>query len=194
MAHSNNAYTHLYFISLLCHYIFGRNKINEAKMALRNDFCNFKLNAMNHLKHHVMKSFILLLLFSITLLGCGSHQSVSTNTDHIPEEDIVTIANEEIEYEITIIEPGFNAWLASMARPEGYYSQSFMESRNKIYVMEWNSRVLQANRFDPNLYEMRIDYQPDIDYGYEVNYKLYNYFIYFQMTYDQQLSTIVPRI
>ncbi len=35
---------------------------------------------------------------------------------------------------------------------------------------------------------MRIDYNPQIDYGYEVNYLLYNYFLFFQREYDQQLG------
>jgi len=108
--------------------------------------------------------------------------------------DTVTIASEKTEYEITIIEPGFNYWLQSVARPEGYYSQSFLETRNQILVTEWNQRVLQPQRFDPNLYELRIDYSPSIDYGYEVNYKLYNYFIFFQRRYKQRLSGFIPRV
>lgn len=135
-------------------------------------------------------------MIAVVLCSCGASQSVSSNTSQteIPEDDIVRIANDDLEYEIIIIEPGFNAWLISMARPEGYYSQSYMEARNSIYVQAWNSRVLQVNRFDPNLYEMQIDYRPNIDYGYDVNYKLYNYFIYFQLTYNQKLSTFIPRI
>lgn len=110
------------------------------------------------------------------------------------EQDTVRIANDELEYEITIIDPGFSTWLLSRAKPEGYYSQSFMETRNQILVTEWNSRVLQPQKYSPSLYEMRIDYNPNINYGYEVNYKLYNYFIYFQIKYKQQLSAFIPRI
>jgi len=110
------------------------------------------------------------------------------------EGESTTIANEETEYEITIIDPGFNRWLLSIARPEGYYEQTFLENRNYQMVVTWNQRVLQPNQFNPNLYQLQIDYRPDIDYGYEVNYKLYNYFIYFQRKYGQRLGTFVPRI
>ena len=110
------------------------------------------------------------------------------------EGDTIQIANEATEYQIIIIEPGFNVWLQSVAKPEGYYSQSFMENRNILMVMEWNRRVLQSDRFDPKLYELQIDYQQGIDYGYEVNYKLYNYFIYFQRKYRQKLGPFLPRI
>ncbi|TXN35821.1 hypothetical protein FVB32_14720 [Flagellimonas hymeniacidonis] len=109
-------------------------------------------------------------------------------------EEKVEIKNEETEYEITIIEPGFYTWLQSIARPEGYYSQSFLENRNQLMVINWNQRVLQPQRFNPNLYELQINYDPNIDYGYEVNYKLYNYFIYFQRKYNQRLSPFIPRI
>ncbi|SDS44205.1 hypothetical protein SAMN04515667_2188 [Formosa sp. Hel1_31_208] len=143
-----------------------------------------------------MRHTIYLLLMTLFLFNCGSSKSALGSSDlaNIPEEDIVRIANDDIEYEITIIEPGFNSWLASIARPKGYYSQQYMETRNRIFVQEWNNRVLLPQRFDPNLYELQIDYQPNINYGYDVNYKLYNYFIYFQLTYKQQLSTFIPRI
>jgi hypothetical protein len=108
--------------------------------------------------------------------------------------DTVKIENDSLEYQILIIEPGFNVWLETTARPPGYYSQTFLENRNIIMVNEWNARVTQPQRYDPRLYEMQIDYRAGIDYGYEVNYKLYNYFIYFQLTYNQRLGPFLPRI
>jgi hypothetical protein len=108
--------------------------------------------------------------------------------------DTVAITSEETEYEIIIIEPGFFVWLQSIALPEGYYSQEFLENRNRFWVTEWNNRVLLPYAFDPNLYLMQIDYDFNIDYGYEVNYKLYNYFVYFQRRYNQRLGTFVPRL
>ncbi len=147
-----------------------------------------------------MKTFVYLLLVLGFLIGCNTSKQISSNSNNNEElnkmasNDTVKIANDELEYEIIIIEPGFNFWLASRARPEGYYSQQFLENRNYQFVIEWNQRVLQTNRFDPNLYALQIDYQPGIDYGYDVNYKLYNYFVYFQLTYKQRLGAFVPRI
>jgi hypothetical protein len=143
-----------------------------------------------------MNRITLLLILSLILTNCGTYNSTfkdNTSTE-IPEDDIVRISNDDLEYEITIIEPGFNAWLASIARPQGYYSQSFMETRNRLMVISWNNRVLQPQRYNSNLYEMQINYNSNTNYGYDVNYKLYNYFIYFQLTYKQQLSSFVPRI
>lgn len=110
------------------------------------------------------------------------------------EADSVAIKDEESDYEIIIFEPGFNTWLWSIARPPGYYTQSFLETRNQILVVEWNNRVIQPNRFDPLLYEWQINYDPRIDYGYDVNFKLYNFFLYFQRKYNQRLGPFLPRI
>ena len=126
------------------------------------------------------------------LIGCSSSKNTATKNEP-KTSDTLRIANADLEYEVIIIEPGFNSWLMSTARPRGYYSESYMESRNQIYVTEWNSRVMQPNRYNPNLYEMQINYDRGTHYGYEVNYLIYNYFIYFQLHYKQQLSGFVPR-
>lgn len=106
--------------------------------------------------------------------------------------DTVRIANEELQYEVIIIDPGFSSWLASRAFPRGYLSQSYMENKNIFYVTEWNNRVLQPQRYNPNLYEMSINYDQNTNYGYEVNYLIYNYMIFFQNTYNQRLYGNVP--
>jgi hypothetical protein len=58
-----------------------------------------------------------------------------------------------------------------------------------MYITEWNSTAIQSTS---NLYEMTINYEYGIDYGYEVNYLIYNYMIYFQNT-NQRLFGNVPR-
>ncbi|NNJ89399.1 MAG: hypothetical protein HKP53_08345 [Eudoraea sp.] len=137
---------------------------------------------------------------SLIFLGCIGTKSTIDISDtekqvfNTPVADTVEISDSESNYEIIIIEPGFNVWLQSVARPEGYYSQSFLENRNRILVIEWNNRVINTLQFNPQLYQLQIDYDPLIDYGYEVNYKLYNYFVYFQRKYNQRLGPFAPRI
>ena len=140
------------------------------------------------------------LLFVLAwIVSCTSTKEAITVSDkekmafNQKEGDTITIANEETEYQIIIIESGFNFWLQSIARPEGYYSQSYLENRNQILVTNWNIKVNQSYRQNAQLYELRIDYNPSIDYGYEVNYKLYNYFVYFQRKYNQRLGPWLPR-
>jgi hypothetical protein len=136
----------------------------------------------------------LLVLTLIILISCNATKKVVTPSinDNTIHGDTVRIANDELEYEVIIIDAGFSSWLASRAFPRNYNSQSYMESKNNLWVSEWNSRVLQPMRYDPNLYELRINYDPNTNYGYEVNYLIYNYLVYFQNTYKQKLWGYVP--
>lgn len=149
-------------------------------------------------KQKNMKKIIPFIIVLVLIASCKSYNTNQTinneNKNSLVQSDTVYINSDENDYEIIIIEPGFNTWLASTARPEGYYSQEFLESRNAIFVQSWNQRNMQPQTYDPNLYELRIDYDTRTDYGYEINYKLYNYFIYFQLTYKQKLSSFTPRI
>ncbi|MBU2996165.1 hypothetical protein KO500_06955 [Cellulophaga baltica] len=152
------------------------------------------------MKKRILQVITALILIASLAYSCNTSKTAISINDTEKEAftktegDTITINDEESEYEIIIIEPGFNFWLQSVAHSQGYYTQSYLENRNAIWVTEWNQRVLQFNRYDPNLYEMRINYSQGIDYGYEVNYKLYNYFIYFQRKYNQRLGTFIPRI
>lgn len=142
-----------------------------------------------------MRNSIYIVIFVLCLIiGCTTKKSSKINaiSPLATQKDTIRIANDSLKYEVIIIDPGFNAWLNSTALPRNYYSQSYLENKNRIYVNEWNRRVLQPMRYNPNLYEMTIDYEPNIDYGYEVNYLIYNYMIYFQNTYKQKLDGYVP--
>ena len=137
--------------------------------------------------------YILAIIFCI-ILGCTASKSTQVNADKssASKNDTIRIANDELQYEVIIIDPGFNNWLNSRAYPRNYHSQSYLENKNQIYVSEWNNRVMQPQRYKRDLYEMTINYDSNINYGYEVNYLIYNYMIYFQNTYDQKLNGYVP--
>lgn len=145
-----------------------------------------------------MRYLSILILITLFVFNCKSYNTNndSNNERELGKEsnDTIRMVSDDEEYEIIIIDPGYNAFLMGRARPVGFYEQSFMESRNKLYVQEWNLRVMQPQVYDPNLYELRIEYDSRIDYGYDLNYKLYNYFIYFQLKYNQRLTQFIPRI
>ncbi len=133
----------------------------------------------------VFKKLLLLCSLSLFIWACGSSPINKTITE---KEEPVVIANDSLEYEIIIFDIGFNRFLNTIAQPEGYYSQSYLEARNRVWVTEWNYRARQPSRFNPNLYENIIDYQNTTDYGYEVNYKLFNYFLFAQQKYKMSLG------
>lgn len=132
-----------------------------------------------------LKQILLLSIFGVFFWACGS---LPINKASEIKEEPVVIANDSLEYEITIIDIGFNYYLNAIAQPVGFYSQNYLETRNRVWVTTWNMRAQNAGQFNPNIYENNIDYQQNIDYGYEVNYKLFNYFLFAQRKYKMNLG------
>lgn len=150
-----------------------------------------------------MKTYVLTLAIVFTLIiscktGLGANDSniirgkAENEVAGTTANDTVRIANDSLEYEIIIIDPGFNSWLLSRAQPRNYYGQAYLENKNRFWVNEWNIRVNQSQRYG-DMYQMSIDYRSGIDYGYEVNYLLYNYLVYFQITNRQRLGGALPQ-
>lgn len=139
-----------------------------------------------------MKYFFYILFLSVMIYSCSSTRDREMRdieeTQTATANDTVRIANDSLEYEIIIIDPGFFYFLNAVAHPEGYYSQAYLENKNRFLVNDYNERVRQPYRYDPTIYEMEINYDPNIDYGYEVNYKLYNYFVYLTHKHNQRFS------
>ena len=143
-----------------------------------------------------MKHLIYILLLLIVIVSCKTSKdgvsSNGVNNDNTEKQDTIRIANDSLQYEVIIFEAGFDSWMLRRARPRSYYSETFLEARNIQYVTEWNRRVVSSG-FDRNLYEMQINYQQGIDYGFEVNYILYHYFVFFEEKYRQNLTAHNPR-
>lgn len=129
-------------------------------------------------------------LFAMMLLelmvSCAISQSkelpykedVDTKGKSVFENGTLKVSNPELEYEVLIFDPNFEAWFRSFAKPRGFYSLNFLELKNRIWAINFNSR----SRMGTKGYDYTIDYHSDINYGYEVNYMLYNYLLYFQQS------------
>jgi len=140
-----------------------------------------------------MKKWIYIAFVFALIIGCVSSKKTNGKTlanEKAIKNDTIRIANEELEYEVIIIDPGFSTWLATHGKPRNFYTQSYLEARNRDWVIGWNNKFMQGNR----LFEMSINYDNSIDYGYEVNYMLYNYLTYFQLSNNIRLGGFAPRI
>lgn len=140
-----------------------------------------------------MKKLVFFSIIVLALVYCTPQKDFSAQTSTSrPIGDTIRIANDDLGYEIIVIDPGFNSWMMTNARPRGYHSQTYLENRNRTWVLGWNERA--RNPRSGAAYLMPIDYQNGINYGYEVNYLLYNYLTYFQIKNDVRLGGYVPRI
>ena len=122
------------------------------------------------------KIWYLLLLCSATILfQCSSSKTTSVN-----------VAETEETHELIVLDSGFNSWIATQPSIE-MYTYAFLKSKNVIFVSKYNSRVNNRLNYSADLYPQRIEYSATEEYDKELQYTLYNYFIYFQKKYNQRL-------
>lgn len=101
-------------------------------------------------------------------------------------QDTLTIKNDSLHYEVRIIDPMFNTWMIGNARPVGFYNLEYLETFNRFFVTEWNYRYITLSTNER--YQFYIDYSPNIKYGYEVNYLLFNYFQYLKFRTGERIG------
>lgn len=127
-----------------------------------------------------MKQIAFLIIAVIVIYGCST-QSVLTNTN-----DQLTAIEDSTEYELLILDIGFESWFATRNLISNAHSNTYYKNWNQIYVNEWNQLHMQGHPY----FENYIDYTPFEDYGFDINYKLYNYF---QFVEDKTGITLVRR-
>ncbi len=127
---------------------------------------------------HVMKRLMLIIIAFFLLIAPDVYGQKGNKKVERSKVDTLSLVNDSLEYELIIIDPGFESWLAG--KPSmNYLSDSYYRSKNNLYVIEWNNRYLSPHRYGL-IYENYIEYDPRVDYGIELNYKLYYYFKYFE--------------
>lgn len=119
------------------------------------------------------KSFKLILIFLVAFQVVGYGQK--RNAERKVKAD--TLKVDSLQYELVILDPGFDSWLATQP-PRDFYSNDYYASRNRLYVSEWNQRYMSG--INRGLYESFIDYNPNVNYDIDLNYRLYYYFRYFE--------------
>lgn len=136
---------------------------------------------MHKLPKNIFTFSAILLMAFISACTAGGR----ANVDKPVSPNLVNMDEEEEEYELLIIDPGYQSWIITNARPINFYSPAYYKIRNQQYVASWNEKVNQQARYNSANYpfENRIDYNPNIDYGVELDYELYWYFRYIQNLY-----------
>lgn len=84
------------------------------------------------------------------------------------------------EYEITVIDPGFDQWYLLNYKPSDDLSNEMYRAKNMIAAGNWDN-YYRTGKYSGTI-NSPINYRPDADYGIEVNRKLYWYFKYTEST------------
>lgn len=90
------------------------------------------------------------------------------------------------EYEAIVLDAGFESFLLTQ-QPKEFYSETYLKTKNVLMVTEWNARHSLPLLYDPNIYEVSIDYNPQTDYGLEVEYRLYMFFRFMEKEHRMSL-------
>jgi hypothetical protein len=134
---------------------------------------------------NTMKTLIPFFVFSLCVF-LNLRIAGQTNTELLVSEGDTTLGDEP-EYELIVMSPGYETFLATQL-PMEYYSESYYKLWNHQYVVEWNIRYHSGPRRD--LYENEIQYDHFTDYGIELEYRLYHFFRFFE---DKHNLTLVHR-
>lgn len=94
----------------------------------------------------------------------------------------VNLDNDSLEYELVVMDPRYETFLVSQPYPKSFYSNEYYRSWNLQYCNEWNIRHSNPIKYG-SFYEVRIDYDPFVDYGLDFNYRLYHYFQFIEKEY-----------
>lgn len=108
---------------------------------------------------------------SITVIKDSIYESVSEAINVPMIIDITTAPG----YDVIVMEPGYDTFLITQPSKESY-SESSLKTKNIRMVNEWNTRCKNPAQYDPNIYEMEIDYNPLLDYGIDAEHKIFMFF------------------
>ena len=121
-----------------------------------------------------MKPSFLIIIMGLMVWACSPAKKASKAS--------VTLAKDSVEYEIWIIDPRFDQWYIINYSPAKDYSNEYYRSKNMIAVINWND-YYRSGKYS-KIIDSYIDYQSSIDYGIEVNRKLFWYFKFVVETYN----------
>ena len=139
------------------------------------------------------KLLYLVYIASFFLFSCNSNKNFSAENTEKLTSDTIHISNPDLEYDVIIIDGGFTSWFNTYSKPKSFYTQTYLENRNRFWILEWNNRARNPMKYG-NIYDMQINYDNNTNYGYHVNYMIYNYLVYFQLTNRQQLGGFTARL
>ncbi|WP_321371229.1 DUF6146 family protein [uncultured Draconibacterium sp.] len=133
---------------------------------------------------------ILLWMFiglAVLTAACSGPKNVSES-----EKTSVEVTGEDsVEYDVETFNTNFDVWYQRQNTPASYRSQSYYESWNKQYVSAWNARCASPSpswNFEPV-----VGYDPNEDYGFEMNHKLFYYFMFVEHVLKKKIIPGGPK-
>ncbi|MBN9337009.1 MAG: hypothetical protein J0I88_04065 [Chryseobacterium sp.] len=129
-------------------------------------------------------------LFAIIVIT-GLVWSSTSNPKHVSDNAKLNLSTQKKtdsadEWEITVFDTEYETFVATRAQPKSMFTESSLKARNQLLVTEWNNRFYSG--VNPNFYEVAIDYDPKENYGFDFEYRLYQFFAYCNWKYGVRFN------
>ncbi|HHU95776.1 MAG: DUF6146 family protein [Bacteroidota bacterium] len=116
------------------------------------------------------------LLYMLVLMAAMAACSGPKGVVAIEPNGGAPLLEDSISYELIVLDPGFESWYLLHGTPTKYRSQSYYENWNHRYVSEWNHKATSPGKH--SFFQPIHGYEQGVDYGFELNHKLFYYFQY----------------
>ncbi len=125
--------------------------------------------------------------------ACSSQKKLAEmkpRSVEVAEQDSVA-PQDSLEYSIETFDSNFEAWYQTHKNMTAYRSKEYYEQWNRQYVSAWND-----NSTDPSksaFFEPIVGYNQNVDYGLELNHKLFYYFQYVENVLKIKIMPVSPK-
>jgi hypothetical protein len=135
-----------------------------------------------------MKGFMLFTILLIFIFACSVNKhavKIESNHDEVADQD-------SVEYELETFDQKFETWYMLHDSPSQYRTQQYYEVWNRQYVAAWNYNATDPRK--SSFFEPVIGYDPTVDYGFELNHKLFYYFQYVENVLKIEIMSGGPNV
>ena len=108
----------------------------------------------------------------LLIVACSTQKGLVT----VKSNNEGSIVEDSLEYELVTFDGKFETWYQMHNSPSMYRSQQYYENWNRQYVSAWNYNAMTGRR--NSFFEPIVGYESTVDYGFELNHKLFYYFQY----------------
>ena len=121
------------------------------------------------------------------IIACSTQKGVVEIENNMDD----SVAGDSVEYELETFDSNFDAWYSLHNNQSQYRSKEYYEGWNRRYIDAWNFNASQPGK--RSFFQSVIGWDPTVDYGFELNHKLFYYFQYVERVLGIQIMPGGPR-
>ena len=132
-----------------------------------------------------MKTLGIIGFMLVLLCACTSQKEFVKIS---PTRDVAINVKDSSEYELLVFDQQFETWFMTNYSPAKDHSNEYYQSWNNQYVTDWNYHYMAGHY--PSVFENYIDWDDSVNYGIDLNRKLYYYFRYIETYLKVQILLV----